>query len=476
MREFNCYPIILLLLFSCSSLVGQITQLDESISWLPERADVQAGAILVPENHEEPDGTKIQLTYIVLKAKKASTTSFPIVYLSGGPGAKTLSKDRVFSLLQSPLREQRDIILFDQRGIGYSSAMPDLSSGAFEILTKNANAAEELAMMAHLIDEYKERCKTKNIRPEFYNTMQSARDVGMLFEHLGYKKFNLMGTSYGTRLGRVIQDLFPNYVHSSVLDSPAPLSGDFLLDRIDSFSLALGRIFNYCSNDPHCTSQYPKLKEDYFKAIATLEEKPLVVMLNGSLEVFINAQDGIYLLRRLLYTNKSREKAPELIMAFLEGGKPILEEVLQYERELAGRLNYTMLLSVEKYENFNPDNTPQVIKDHYTQQTLLPTKLGFFDAFYQAGMNWHGGSLPREERKFNDSDIPTLIFVNQFDPVTPPENGRLFMEKLSHGTLLILDEGGHGGGNRACKNQVIIEFMNNPASRPGVACLNLFVN
>ncbi|MGB5428952.1 alpha/beta hydrolase, partial [Eudoraea sp.] len=102
-------------------------------------------------------------------------------------------------------------------------------------------------------------------------------------------------------------------------------------------------------------------------------------------------------------------------------------------------------------------------------------KLGFFDAFYIAGMNWHTNNLPLEERKFQDSDVPTLVFVNRFDPVTPPKNGHLFQENLSNGTLLILDEGGHGGGNQECKNQVIIDFMNNPNAKPDVSCLNIYL-
>ena len=73
-----------------------------------------------------------------------------------------------------------------------------------------------------------------------------------------------------------------------------------------------------------------------------------------------------------------------------------------------------------------------------------------------------------------DSDIPTLIFVNRFDPVTPPKNGVLFQENLANATLLILDEGGHGGGNEVCKDLVMINFMNNPNAKLDVSCLNLY--
>jgi pimeloyl-ACP methyl ester carboxylesterase len=447
---------------------------EKIIAWLPDREDVQAGVLPVPEDHDAPDGKKIRITYVLVKAKDTTASAFPLIYFSGGPGVNMLDQEFVNFLLEDPVRDTRDIILFDQRGIGYSSALPDMSFDAFEIMAKDANEEEELSLTRAMILDYQKKCEAQNLDPRYYNTLQNAKDVGMLFKHLGYKKYNLLGVSYGTRLGRVVQDMFPEYIHSSVLDSPAPLSGDFLLNRLDSYSLALDRIFDYCENTPDCKEAYPGLKEDYFKAIAMLGQKPLKVTINDTLKATINAQDGIYLLRRLLYQSNAREKAPELIKAYLEGGGEVLHEVLQFEYELTSGLNLTLLLSVEKFENFNPANTAEGIEEQYKKYPLLPVKLGFFDAFYQAGMDWHPNSLPMEDRKFQDSEVPTLIFVNQFDPVTPPENGYLFKEQLSKGTLFILDEGGHGGGNRECKDRVIDDFMSDPTEKLNSACLNLY--
>ncbi|MCX2720097.1 alpha/beta fold hydrolase [Lentiprolixibacter aurantiacus] len=448
--------------------------LPEGMDWVPNTEDVKAGAIWVPENHDAPEGKKIRISYLVIKSGDKATLNYPVIYFSGGPGGNTLNPGMVNFLMEQPILGSRDVILFDQRGIGYSSALPDMSFEAFDILAKDADFEEELTLTRAMISKYRDKCREAGIQPQFYNSFQNARDVGMLFKHLGYEQYNLMGGSYGTRLARVIQDMFPEYIHSSVLDSPAPLSSDFLLSRLESYSLALGRIFDYCNQSPECNEQYPELKADYFKAINALEQNPVEVSLNDSLKVVINAQDGIYLLRRLLYQNNAREKAPELIKAYLEGSGEVLNEVLQFEYQLTGGLNLTMLLSVERYENFNPEHTAEIIAEQYKQHPLIPVKLGFFDAFYQAGMEWHAASLPIADRTFKISNLPSLILVNRFDPVTPPENGYLFKEKLSKGQLLILDEGGHGGGNQACKNAVINAFMDNPSAPLDTSCLNLF--
>lgn len=473
MNKISFY--VFLFIFSCNALNSQVPIEVDFFDWLPKSEDVLSGAILVPENHDEPDGKKITIAYVILEAKDTVTSNYPLIFFSGGPGGSPLNEGTVGYLLEHPLRVDRDIILFDQRGIGHSSALPNMSADAFDILAKDADEKEELVLTKAMILDYKKKCEARNVNPQYYNTIQNAKDVGLLFKHLGYGKYNLFGGSYGTRIGRVVQDMFPEYIHSSVLDSPSPLSGDFLLNRLDSYSLALGRIFEYCENDAKCQEQYPNLKEDYFSAISKLEQKPLTVTINDSLSVTINAQDGIYLLRRVLYQNDSREKVPELISAFLEGTGSVIDEVLQFEYRLTGGLNLTMLLSVEKYENFNPANTTDVIEESYKKYPLIPEKMGFFDAFYQAGRNWHSSSLPMTDRKFQDSDIPTLILVNRYDPVTPPENGALFMENLSQGTLLILDEGGHGSsGDDSCINQVMIDFMNDPQGSLDDSCLNLY--
>ena len=444
------------------------------LSWTSDNPRFISGKIDVPENHDEPDGKMIEIAYVVIKAKDTTSNFHPIVLFSGGPGGNTIGQGTAQFLSDHPFTEKQDFILFDQRGIGHSSPMPDMSFDSFKIMAKDATEEEELQLTKELIRDYKKQCSNLGINPANYNTYQNARDVGVLFKHLGYEKYNLFGGSYGTRIARVVQDLFPEYVHSAVLDSPSPLSGDFLLQRFENYSKALTRIFEYCELNEGCNEQYPDLRSDYFKAISLLQQRPVKVTLKDSSDFYINAQDGIYLLRRLLYQDDSREKAPEMIQALIKGEGEILERVLGFEQMLTGSLNSTMLLSVERFENFNNSNTSEVISKEYSKYPLLPTRLGYFDAMYQAGMEWHEGYLPLEKRKFEQSDIPSMVFVNQFDPVTPPVNGHLFKEQLSNCQLFVLDEGGHGGGNQDCKTRIMLDFMQDPTASLDTSCLNLY--
>ncbi|MTI30489.1 alpha/beta fold hydrolase, partial [Xanthovirga aplysinae] len=390
--------------------------------------------------------------------------------LSGGPGNPLLTPQRVKNWLKSPVRKKRDIILLDQRGMGYSSSLPNMNDEIFKIFAKDTDEKEDQLMMDELIFNYKQKCIKQNIQLQHYNTFQNAKDIGLLMKHLNYKKYNLYGVSYGTRLGRVIQDMYPNYLNAVILNSPNPMQGDFLIDRLKSYSLALDRVFAYCANNDSCFAENPNLKQDYFTAIESLKKKPLKLDINGK-SFFLNAQEGVFFLRRVLYWTDSRNLVPKLIKEYLNGGGPLIKNLVQYEFEPG--FNFAMWLAVERYEMFNPENSPEVIDEFYETLPLLPVPLGLFSPIYHAMGNLHDESLSKHERTFQVSDVPTMITVNRFDPVTPPENGHILMEKLTNGQLFILDEGGHGGGNEKCRANVMISFMDNPRGNLDTSCLNL---
>lgn len=84
--------------------------------------------IMVPENRANKDSRLIALRFVVLEAMQPSALS-PVVYLAGGPGGSATGA------AQSPrwplfdaLRQNRDVILLDQRGTGLSDAPPDCIS------------------------------------------------------------------------------------------------------------------------------------------------------------------------------------------------------------------------------------------------------------------------------------------------------------------------------------------------------------
>jgi hypothetical protein len=69
------------------------------------------------------------------------------------------------------------------------------------------------------------------------------------------------------------------------------------------------------------------------------------------------------------------------------------------------------------------------------------------------------------------SDIPTLVLEGEFDPVTPPEYGRLVASHLPNSTFYNFPNAGHNVVTTVeCARQAARAFFDNPAKTPEVAC------
>lgn len=442
------------------------------IEGLEEITEMECGKLSVPEDHEAPEGKRISVVYIILKAKQ-DVKREPVILLGGGPGAEMISVGIVKNLLQDPLRDNRDIIIYEQRGIGHSSGLPDISLEMNEIMAANLTEKEEKKEMKKLILRAREMAREKNVDLSKYNTWQNAHDVGSLMKTLAYPEYNLFGLSYGTRLGRKVQDLYPQYLNSVIHNSPALATGDFLIDRLHNFSDSLEKVLANCENDSDCNKQYPDLKETYFKGIGKLKIQPIKLEVQGA-PYYVNAQDAIYFLRRELYGSEALKNAPALITELNSGGGPLLENVIL--NEMGGSFNNLMWLAVERNEMYNSENTEEKIFEVYKSLSLLPAELGQFTAAYLALKDLHNSSLPEEKKSFQLSEVPTMILVNQYDPITPPENGYVFKEKIPGAFLYVLEEGGHGGGNEECRTRVMTAFMDDPFNAPDTSCMKLVKN
>ncbi len=71
------------------------------------------------------------------------------------------------------------------------------------------------------------------------------------------------------------------------------------------------------------------------------------------------------------------------------------------------------------------------------------------------------------------SDIPTLVFNGELDPITPPEWGELAAKTLSRSYLFTFPGLGHGAfGTAECPTEIGRAFIANPMEEPDGACLD----
>ncbi|HEY9824179.1 MAG TPA: alpha/beta hydrolase [Stenomitos sp.] len=261
----------------------------------PEEIDGKTticGVITLPEDYSKPNGRKIELTYALLKSKSLSPQPDPLIALHGGPGGSDISAIPYFTPLYAQQRQNRDVILFDQRGSRYSGALVcSPTTNILETVIKAPGNAwskkfEDLATrLKGESDLDGEALALLTLCPSVlsahgfdlnqYNTANNARDVISLASALGYDQVNLYGISYGTYLAlRVMRD-YPQQVRSVVLDSTIPpnvLKYETSLGIVETPALNL---IEDCQNDSACNRAFPNLKQRVASLLKRLDKQPI---------------------------------------------------------------------------------------------------------------------------------------------------------------------------------------------------------
>ena len=89
----------------------------------PRLGDIACGTLDVPENWDHPEGRRIQIGYLILKSTAAQPQPNPVVFLAGGPGSSPLTLAEIWAPFFAGLRQERDVVFFDQRGTRLSSPL-----------------------------------------------------------------------------------------------------------------------------------------------------------------------------------------------------------------------------------------------------------------------------------------------------------------------------------------------------------------
>jgi pimeloyl-ACP methyl ester carboxylesterase len=253
------------------------------------------GVVVVPSNHDEPDGRTIELFYLKLHSRDEAPASTPMVYLAGGPGSSgsyELTSNPLLNQNLDRVRQTRDIIAYDQRGTGFSNyllcAPFESAIGILQDRDENpeiATTIEDLqdttlstgygALRANLCGVGTKLLADVDLAQ--YNSVASARDIPALVQALGYTDgYSLYGTSYGTRLAQEAMRGDPEGVRAVILDG---VTGPSIPNSMLSSTKAVApyvEIFAQCAADDACNEAYPNLADRFGALLEQLEDEPLV--------------------------------------------------------------------------------------------------------------------------------------------------------------------------------------------------------
>jgi pimeloyl-ACP methyl ester carboxylesterase len=445
---------------------------------IPAGANPQCGYLLVPENRARPGSPTIRLAVAIFPSRSASPAPDPVIYLSGGPGSSALElAGYMFRQGLDPLLETRDLIFFDQRGTGYSEPVldcPERQQEAGRLLAGGLSASEKEQVIVDAFQRCRDRLSAGGIDLTAYTSAAIAADVDDLRRALGYAQVNLYGVSYGTRLALTVMRDFPRLVRSVVLDSTLPPQVNLYTSLAPNAERAFDVLFDRCAANASCGAAYPDLKTVFYDLVDRLNADPLPVIVRSGGVDFEVLVDGGLLVDVLfvgLYNPPVIATMPQMIYNMNQGDPSILQERLGLYFDPSTALGMQMsVICAEELPFGSPEEAFSLAEG------LQPQIAGFFPGSIQplfaVCQMWGAAAPDPRENQAVSSDIPTLILAGEFDPVTPPDWGRMAAASLTRSYFYEFPANGHWVTRSSpCALSMMFAFLEDPGQAPRDGCI-----
>ncbi|MEG8105694.1 MULTISPECIES: alpha/beta hydrolase [Actinomyces] len=456
----------------------------------------QCATVTVPLDYDHPQGKTIT---VALK-KLPSTSSSPrgSVFLNpGGPGGSGISAIESRAELfkngeMSEVLASYDIIGFDPRGVGQStpitcwspedvqailagqaeapsSGQPTTSGSAADIVaqgSREAAACQKYTEVPEILDHA--------------DTRSVARDMDVMRALVGDKDLNYLGVSYGTYLGAVYTELFPDNIGRVVLDSAMdptlsrqeasedgaaaweqslrtyiesqqgqagfPLSGttEEAVTRLATFLDDLDANPLTVSNSRETLNRAKAVSSISTLANSSPDKWPL---LTEGLAQAMNAHDGTALVRNAASVSASSNSMPPPTT----------------EKQVVERLRVRYAFSANRCLDFpdagNESSWDAELASYRHDYPVFHSSLPQMDAFC------HGwGHTSRTEAVDVDVEAtnPVLVVGILHDPATPYPWSKALVSRIRNSHLLSVDMYGHvATGQNSCTMARISDYLVN---------------
>jgi pimeloyl-ACP methyl ester carboxylesterase len=446
-------------------------------SGIVEGQDVNCGFLAVPENRDQPHGKTIQLAVAIFKGSGNDASSIPDFYLTGGPGGGVLSDLGPF-ITSSNLRRitlSHDLILLDQRGTGYSH--PALNCPEFtDLENSTANEtltnAQENKLYVQAAQKCHDRLTKSGVDLNMYTTIANATDVHDLIGALGYKQVNLYGVSYGTRLALTVMRLFPNDIRSVILDSTVPTQSNLFTALPAVTQHAFDVLFHGCKIDAHCNSTNPQVEDIFYNLVTRMNAHPISFQDAQYGPVQLNGDGLASWLFGAQYITRLIPLLPSVIMQINEGNYKLISQYYGYV-EFSGGISYGMYYSVECGEDLAFLKPQDLVNAaNVARPEIRAGLLANIQDSYDVCQIWGQKPVPAAQKQPVTSSLPTLILSGEYDPITPPSNGKMAQSTLHKSFFYQFPATGHGVFyTDTCPDTIMMDFLRQPTAKPDTACI-----
>ena len=438
----------------------------------------ECAELRVPIDYDDLSVGTFRISVLRAAAQDQDNRLGSIVVNPGGPGGSGVDYAYNADYIFSPeITDVYDVVGFDPRGVAMSEPIscftPEELDENFAADSKPDNE-EEITATLEESEAFAKKCAENTENLEHFTTAETARDMDILRAALGEKKLNYVGKSYGTYLGTLYANIFPDKVGRFVLDGAVdpniPMKEQNLAQAI-GFEKALTAFVKDCATQSDCpfTGTPAQAQATIIATLQAAATTPLPQKNPADGDDRIITESIIVIgMASSLYDDV--DGWPKLRQAFAESAQNYGDTFLQLADEYTGR---------------NPDGTfrsndfdsgavidcldwqdRRTVDQFKTDAQEFATKAPVFGPYIAfSGVHCRFFPQPSTQRAPDSlttiKTAPIIVIGTIRDPATP-YSWSVSLAKIFTGSRLIsLDADGHTGHGRgsACVDDAVDAFL-----------------
>lgn len=464
-----------------TSIVGQFVRQDsplEITSSLEQSGLFEYGFMRVPERAAEPNGRSLKLAVAIFKSRDKATKD-PLLLCAGGPGLSFID-DFVPGLvgeIGDLFLDDRDVVVIESRGLKYSEPylhIAEMEALQLSLLNKNLSADQTIDLYLEVIAKAYNDITSRGFDLSAVNSEEIAGEIVYVMSKLGYERFAMFGSSYGTEVVQHVLMHYPDKLSSAVLNGSVDIyrAG---YDMHTGMAQALEEAFAAVAQDPELSKAYPDLKSRFLKKVSQLNKEPDTLQLhyaptNLDYEVVLNGNRISLWLFHQIYFNT---QIPRSIEKICQGN---YEEIVSNPGLIFPIPEFSTGLSLSVFLSGTYDIKPEHWMEGSEYEELVKgASLSLFGPYFYRKAIEVWPVAPRKNPGEFSTEVPLLLMGGKLDHLCKPSYAEKLASEQENAYLYLFDNVVHSPvDNGPCAIMMLKAFFDDPTRAPDSSCMQVF--